>query len=100
VIFFHCSIFAPDFIGDFGARFPLLPERIDLIQKPSRGDILSDVCPTADGEGSDLGETLFGWEAGDCLLAAAKRTPPPLWRAAKLFTTSLRTALGARFVRS
>lgn len=52
-------MFAPDFFGDFGARFPLLPELIDLIPEPSRGDILSDVCPAADDGGSDLGSTLL-----------------------------------------
>jgi len=91
---------APDLVRWFRARFALLPESIDLIQEPSRGDILSDVFPAANGGGSDLGETLLEWEVLDCLPAVAKRTPSRLWRAAKLFTTSLCLALEARFARS
>jgi hypothetical protein len=66
---------APDLVFELGARLALLPGSIDLIQEPSRGDILSDVIPAADGGGSNLGETLLRWEVADCLPAVAKRTP-------------------------
>src|SRR6266481_1290852 len=96
---FHSFIRVVVLIGAFGARFALAPESIELIQEPSRGNILSDVDPGADGEGSDLFSTLLEWFVTNCLPAVAKRTPRPSWRAAKLFTTSLCVALGARFAR-
>jgi len=48
------------------------PESIDLIQEPSKDDILSDVYPTTNDGGSDLDETFPRWEVGDCLSVAAK----------------------------
>jgi hypothetical protein len=80
---------------------------VELIRRPSRGEVLSDFWTRAVGVAGFLDLTLAGRAERDRVDAAAKRTPPTLSAgtnssatvAAKLFTASLRLAFGATFAR-
>lgn len=67
----------------------------DLIQEPSRGDVLSALGPEAGAGVGDLSLTLVGYGLGSRVSGEAETCRRPLCAAAKLFTSLGRASFGA-----